>query len=205
MSTCRTAAMFAVPFILARALSAQDTIRAPRDSARADSIARLKAVTIVATPAERAQPAKATRVDSTAVRLTPAATPYEMLRQTAGLEVHEQGQGPGFASDAAMRGFSSDHATDIALWVDGVPINEPVNGHSEGYNDFSLLFPGGVRDIDVLRGPTSALFGNFAVAGVVNVRTLERMHGSQFTAEGGSFGRGDAMFLTGFDHGARGG
>ena len=57
----------------------------------------------------------------------------------------------------------------------------------------------------MLRGPTSALFGNFAVAGIVNVRTLERMRGSQFTAEGGSFGRGDAMLLTGFDHGAQGG
>ena len=102
-----------------------------------------------------------------------------MLRQTAGLEVHEQGQGPGFASDASVRGFSSDHSTDLALWIDGVPINEPVNGHAEGYNDFSLLFPGGIRDIDVLRGPTSALFGNFAVAGIVNVRTLERMRGSQ--------------------------
>jgi outer membrane receptor protein involved in Fe transport len=104
-----------------------------------------------------------------------------------------------------MRGFSSDHSTDLALWIDGVPINEPVNGHAEGYNDFSVLFPGGVRDIDVIRGPTSALFGNFAVAGVVNVRTLERMKGTQLTAEGGSFGRGDAMLLTGFDHGAEGG
>ena len=71
------------------------------------------------------------------IRLTPATVPYELLRQTAGLEVHEQGQGPGFASDASLRGFSSDHSTDIALWVDGVPVNEPVNGHAEGYNDWS--------------------------------------------------------------------
>ena len=60
---------------------------------------------------------------------------------TAGLEVHHQGQGPGFASDASLRGFSSDHSTDIALWVDGVPINEPVNGHAEGYNDWSTALP----------------------------------------------------------------
>ena len=165
----------------------------------------LRPVTIVATPAARAEPVGATHLDAAAIQLTPARNPYDLLRQTAGLEVHEQGQGPGFASDASVRGFSSDHSTDLALWIDGVPINEPVNGHAEGYNDFSLLFPGGIRDIDVLRGPTSALFGNFAVAGIVNVRTLERMRGSQFTAEGGSFGRGDAMLLTGFDHGAQGG
>ena len=188
------------------AASAQQPATRP-DSAARDSLRRtvLRPVTIVATPAARAEPVGSTHVDLLTIQLTPARNPYDLLRQAAGLEVHEQGQGPGFASDASLRGFSSDHSTDLALWIDGVPINEPVNGHSEGYNDFSLLFPGGVRDIDVLRGPTSALFGNFAVAGVVNVRTLERMRGSQFSAEGGSFGRGDAMVLTGFDHGARGG
>jgi outer membrane receptor protein involved in Fe transport len=159
----------------------------------------------VATRADRAQPLSATHVDAATIRLTPANSPYELLRQAAGLEVHQQGQGPGFASDAALRGFSSDHATDIALWVDGVPINEPMNGHAEGYNDWAVLFPGGIEDIDVIHGPTSALFGNFALAGVVNVRTLERMRGTQVTASGGSFGRADAMLLTGFDHGSQGG
>jgi outer membrane receptor protein involved in Fe transport len=179
--------------------------RAARDSIRADSIARLKAVTIVATPAERSEPLSATRIDSMTIRLTPASNPYDLLRQTAGLEVHQQGQGPGFASDASLRGFSSDHATDIALWVDGVPINEPMNGHSEGYNDWAVLFPGGIHDIDVIHGPTSALFGNFALAGIVNVRTLDRMRGSELTASGGSFGRAELIGLTGFDHGSRGG
>src|SRR5580765_1833332 len=192
--------------VLCPRLSAQDATHVShRDSLRADSVARLKAVTIVATPAERAQPNNAARVDAVTIRLTPATTPYELLRQTAGLEVHQQGQGPGFASNASLRGFSSDHATDVALWVDGVPINEPVNGHAEGYNDWSVLFPGGIQDIDVLHGPTSALFGNFALAGVVNVRTLERMRGTEVEATGGSFGRADAMLMTGFDRGADGG
>jgi len=186
----------------------QPTPTPPRtDSAARDSLRRtvLQPVNIIVTPAARSEPVGATHVDAATIQLTPSHSPYDLLRQTAGLEVHEQGQGPGFSSDASLRGFSSDHSTDLALWIDGVPINEPVNGHAEGYNDFSVLFPGGVRDIDVIRGPTSALFGNFAVAGVVNVRTLERMQGTQFSAEGGSFGRGDAMLLTGFDHGARGG
>src|SRR5689334_14959553 len=84
------------------AANAQDTSRVlRRDSTRTDSAARLKAVTIVATPIERSQPLSATRIDATTIRLTPASTPYEMLRQSAGLEVHQQGQGPGFASDAS--------------------------------------------------------------------------------------------------------
>jgi outer membrane receptor protein involved in Fe transport len=192
------------------AAAAQQPVRpgpsSRRDSATyADSARLLKVVTVVATPAERAEPLAATHVDALTVRQTPANSAYELLRQTAGVEVHQQGQGPGFASDASLRGFSSDHSTDLALWVDGVPINEPVNGHAEGYSDWAVLFPGGIQDIDVIRGPTTALFGNFALAGVVNVRTLERMRGSEGTVSGGSFGRAEGMFLTGFDHGAAGG
>ncbi len=169
------------------------TNAARRDLVRVDSATRLRAVTIVATPAERSEPLNASRIDATTIRLTPAISPYDLLRQTSGVEVHQQGQGPGFASDASLRGFSSDHSTDLALWVDGVPINEAMNGHAEGYNDWAGLFPGGIQDIDVLHGPTSALFGNFALAGVVNVRTLERMRGTEVTASVGSFGRADVM------------
>jgi outer membrane receptor protein involved in Fe transport len=160
---------------------------------------------VVSTPVVRAEPVTLTHIGARAIAAAAARTPYELLRQTGGLEVHEQGQGPGFASDAALRGFSSDHSTDMALWVDGVPINEPVNGHAEGYNDWNVIFPGGIQDIDVIHGPTSALFGNFALAGVVNIRTLERLQTTQARISGGSYGRADAMVLTGFDHGADGG
>src|SRR6202795_2267991 len=133
------------------------------------SVRRLRTVTVTAAPAERAAPFRSTRIDATTIRETPAHDGYDLLRQSAGLEVHEQGQGPGFASNASLRGFSSDHSTDLALWIDGVPINEPVNGHAEGYNDWSLLMPQAVSSMEVLHGPTSALFGNFALAGIVNV------------------------------------
>jgi iron complex outermembrane recepter protein len=189
--------------IIAQAPSRPDTTQPPV----ADSIParQLGTVTVTAARAERSAPLASIHVDATTIKQTPAHDAYDLLRQTAGVEVHEQGQGPGFASDASLRGFSSDHSTDLALWIDGVPINEPVNGHAEGYNDFNVLFPGGVSELDVIRGPTSALYGNFALAGVVNVRTLERMHGSEFTASGGSFGRADLMALTGFDAGGEGG
>ena len=181
----------------------------PDSAARADSIARaarsLNAVNIVAAPIDRSQPATVTHVDASVINSTPSNSTWDLLRQTAGVEVHQQGQGPGFASDASLRGFSSDHSTDLALWVDGVPVNEPVNGHAEGYNDFSELFTQAVQSIDVIEGPTSPLFGNFAMAGVVNVHTIDRMQGTQATARVGSYGDADATVMTGFDHGDRGG
>lgn len=177
------------------------------DSAHAhgDSLSRrpvqVQSITITATPARREDAVTSVRVGAAVIRNTPATNPYDLLRQTAGVEVHDQGQGPGFASDASVRGFSSDHSTDLALWIDGVPNNEPFNGHAEGYNDWSLLFPALIEGIDVIEGPVSPLYGNFAFAGVVNVRTRDRMKGSEIALTGGSWGHAGLTFLTGYDHG----
>ncbi|HEY5219065.1 MAG TPA: TonB-dependent receptor [Gemmatimonadaceae bacterium] len=180
------------------------------DSAtKADSAKRvaqsLNAVNIVAAPVDRSQPNTTTQITASVINTTPSNSTWDLLRQTAGVEVHEQGQGPGFASDASLRGFSSDHSTDLALWIDGVPVNEPVNGHAEGYNDFSELFTDAAESIDVIKGPTNPLFGNFAMAGVVNVRTLDRIAGTQVNAGVGSYGNAQATVMTGFDHGEQGG
>lgn len=218
-ATCaRLGIALAFTALLTPALAHGQRTAAQADSATRDSLARLRAsqpaaqpvarlgtVTITATPADRREPSSATHVSPSAIQLAPAATPWELLRQTAGMEVHQAGQGPGFASDASIRGFSSDHSTDLALWIDGVPVNEPVNGHAEGYNDWSLIFPETVRDIDVIKGPTSALFGNFALSGVVNVRTIERTDNTRIGLMGGSYGHAEGSLLSGFDHGEDGG
>jgi iron complex outermembrane receptor protein len=177
-----------------------DTLHQPSDSLTRTPI-QLETITVTATPPRPQEPRTAVQVSPVVIQETPALNAYDLLRQTAGLEVHEQGQGPGFASDASIRGFSSDHSTDIALWIDGVPNNEPVNGHAEGYNDWNLLFPEAIDGVDVMKGPTSALYGNFALAGVVNVRTLERMHGTSIWLNPGSYTHIDGGLLTGFDHG----
>ena len=197
-------ALAVIPMASRLALSQQPV----SDTVQSDTVRRsvqLRAVTITAAPADRREASTATHVSQAQMQETPANDPWDLLRQAAGLEVHLQGQGPGFASDASVRGFSSDHSTDLALWIDGVPVNEPVNGHAEGYNDWSLIFPASVQDVDVIKGPTSALFGNFALSGVVNVRTLERTSVTQTDLSGGNFGRGEGTFLTGFDHGSDGG
>ncbi len=196
-------ALAAIPGIATAQQPTTDTSRVQRDTLTRQPVT-LQAVTITTAPAVRDEPSSAARVTQSVIREVPALNAYDLLRQSAGLEVHDQGQGPGFASDASIRGFSSDHSTDLALWVDGVPINEPVNGHAEGYSDWSLLLPEAVSSIEVLKGPSSALFGNFAMAGVVNVRTLERVQGTSVTASGGSFGRYEGALVTGLDRDATG-
>ncbi|HVH09451.1 MAG TPA: TonB-dependent receptor [Gemmatimonadales bacterium] len=183
----------------AQAPARHDSMHVHGDSLTRRTIA-LAPVTVTAAPVRREEPGSATRVSPAALERAAAIDAFDALRLTAGVEVHLQGQGPGFASDASVRGFSSDHSTDLALWVDGVPNNEPVNGHAEGYNDWNLLFPQAIADVDVRKGPTSALYGNFAMSGVVNVRTLERMQGRKIWIEPASHGRGEGVVLLGFDH-----
>ena len=192
-------ALAALPrIVLAQQPAPADTARRGRDTLSRPPVT-LAPVTITTTPVERNDPSSEVRVTPAVLRQTPATDAYDLLRQSTGIEVHEQGQGPGFASDASIRGFSSDHSTDIALWVDGVPVNEPVNGHAEGYNDWNLLMPEAISSVEVLKGPVSALYGNFAMAGAVNVRTLERYHGVTAVLTGSEYGGMDGSLLTGLD------
>lgn len=193
-------ALAALPAIaVAQQPAAPDTGRARNDTLTRRPVT-LQAVTITTTVPQHYEPMSTVRVTPAELRAAPATDAYDLLRQTAGLEIHEQGQGPGFASDASIRGFSSDHSTDIALWVDGVPINEPVNGHAEGYDDWNLLMPEAISAIDVIDGPSSALYGNFAMAGVVNVQTLDRLEGTRFTAVTGSYGHVEGALLGGLNN-----
>lgn len=183
---------------------AQDTTKTAADSSVWHR-SRLNQITITTTPVERSEPLTVVHLTPLTIALAPSNSPWELFRQAAGLEAHEQGQGPGFASDLSVRGFSSDHSTDLALYIDGVPNNEPVNGHAEGYNDINLLMPQVVSGIDVVKGPTSALYGNFAFGGAINVRTLNRFSGMDLSVGSGSFGVGQGSLITGFDHGSTGG
>ncbi|HEU4524424.1 MAG TPA: TonB-dependent receptor, partial [Gemmatimonadales bacterium] len=157
-----------------------------RDSTAA---ATLQPITVVgARVPSVAPPVETIEVSAEQLERTPASGPYDMVRRTAGIEVHEQGQGPGFASDAVIRGFTSDHSSDVLLVVDGVPINLPLHGHVEGYADWSVLTPASLASLRVIHGPSSPLYGDFAFGGVVEARTADDAAGSVGTLRGSSFG-----------------
>jgi hypothetical protein len=153
------------------------------------SVRELEAITVTAErPRSVAPPVTTIEVPAGELRRTFAADPYDLLRRTSGIEVHEQGQGPGFASDAVIRGFSSDHSSDVLLVLDGVPLNLPVHGHVEGYSDWSILSPAGVSSLRVITGPASPLYGDFSLAGVVEVFTASDAARTDASVTGSSFG-----------------
>ena len=137
-----------------------------------DSVTILEPVTIAAVRERvEAPPVLTLSVTARELRRAQASNPWDLARRVAGIEIHEQGQGPGFASDAVLRGFTSDHSSDVLLVVDGVPINLPVHGHVEGYADWNTLLTAGISTLRVLHGPASPLYGDFALGGVVEVTT----------------------------------
>jgi outer membrane receptor protein involved in Fe transport len=188
--TARRGAACAVAVLVSIVSSVQaqtaDSVRVPRDTTKAR---QLQTITVTAErPKSAAPPVTTIEVPAAELRRTFAVDPYDLLRRTSGIEVHEQGQGPGFASDAVIRGFSSDHSSDVLLVLDGVPINLPVHGHVEGYSDWSILSPAAVSSLRVITGPASPLYGDFALAGVVEVFTAADVTGTSGSVSGSSYG-----------------
>ena len=172
---------------LAPAAAAQttDSTRAPA----AKQAKRLETITVTAErPKSAAPPVTTLEVQPAELRRTFSNDAYDLLRRTSGIEVHEQGQGPGFASDAVIRGFSSDHSSDVLLVLDGVPINLPVHGHVEGYSDWSILSPAAMNSLRIITGPASPLYGDFSLAGVVEVFTAADATGTAGSVSGTSNG-----------------
>ena len=183
----RAMRILAVLAVMATSAEAQTTDSTTRtDSTR---VTQLQTINVTAErPRAAAPPVTTIEVPPAELRRTLATDAYDLLRRTSGIEVHEQGQGPGFASDAVIRGFSSDHSSDVLLTLDGVPINLPVHGHVEGYSDWSILSPAAVSSLRVITGPASPLYGDFSLAGVVEVFTAADAAGTSGSVSGSSDG-----------------
>nr|MCU0618883.1 TonB-dependent receptor [Gemmatimonadaceae bacterium] len=150
---------------------------------------RLAPVVVTAErPRAAPPPVAVTTVAPEALRRAAGATAYDAVRRAAGLEVHEQGQGPGFTSNVVLRGFNSDHSADVLLTVDGVPINSPIHGHVEGFSDWNILLPAAVSSFRVVHGGASPLYGDFSLAGVAEVFTAADAVGAAHAVRSSSFG-----------------
>jgi TonB family protein len=78
-----------------------------------------------------------------------------------------QHAGGGKAQQDFARGFNLDHGTDMASFVDGVPINAVSHAHGQGYTDLHFLIPETVDRIDSTKGTYAADVGDFGTAGSI--------------------------------------
>src|SRR6185437_4624258 len=85
------------------------------------------------------------------IRLRPRESAQELLRLAPGLVI-AQHAGGGKAEQIFLRGFDADHGTDVAVSVDGLPVNMVSHGHGQGYADLHFLMPEAVDIGEVRKG-----------------------------------------------------
>jgi vitamin B12 transporter len=130
-----------------------------------DTATVLDPVVVTATklPTKRSSlPSTVTVLEGRELRASGITSVYDALRTVAGMDV-VQTSSFGSATSLFVRGGESDY---VKLLVDGVPLNLP--GGAINFADLTL---DNIERIEVVRGPTSVLYGSDAVTGVVQLFT----------------------------------
>ena len=110
----------------------------------------------------------------------------DVLQTVPGLWIGQHAGG-GKAEQLFLRGFDLDHGTDIAINVDGVPVNMVSHAHGQGYADLHYVIPETVEIIDFEKGPYAYQSMNFATAGSVDFQSKTSFEQNQVKLEIGSF------------------
>ena len=87
---------------------------------------RLDPVTVVAPPL--AATSSEVIISRRDLELLPSGRPAEALRLIPGFIINQH-QGGGKAEPYLLRGFDADHGTDVALFVDSLPVNLRSHAH----------------------------------------------------------------------------
>jgi iron complex outermembrane receptor protein len=70
----------------------------------------------------------------------------------------------------------------VAIFLDGVPLNE-----TDGYADTNVIIPLEIDHVDVIKGPSSVLYGNYASGGAVSYYTIKSGDFTRLRLNYGSF------------------
>jgi outer membrane receptor protein involved in Fe transport len=112
----------------------------------------------------------------------PKNSAQDLLRLVPGLFI-AQHAGGGKAEQIFVRGFDCDHGTDVATFVDGIPVNMPSHGHGQGYEDLHFLIPEVVKAITIFKGPYAPQYGDFSTGAAVQFNTLDTLGNNLFQVE----------------------
>lgn len=116
----------------------------------------------------------------------------ELLESVPGLIV-TQHSGEGKANQYFLRGFNLDHGTDLAISMDGMPVNMRTHGHGQGWADTNFIIPEIVRGLAYRKGPYFASEGDFSSAGAVHLDVVDMPKPSFAKVEIGEFGHRRAV------------
>lgn len=106
------------------------------------------------------------------LELAPAYRVGQLLETVPGLVVTSH-SGEGKANQYLLRGFNLDHGTDLATFIDDVPVNQPTHAHGDGYTDLNPLIPELVESVQFTKGPYFADIGDFGSVGSDHISLLD--------------------------------
>ena len=127
-----------------------------------------------------------TTIGAVDIRLRPVNTSQDVLRIVPGLFI-AQHAGGGKAEQIFLRGFDIDHGTDIAITVDGMPVNMVSHAHGQGYADLHFLIPETVEKVGFDKGPYFTGKGNLATSAYVDFSTKDFIDNNIIKLEAGQF------------------
>ena len=120
------------------------------------------------------------------IQTNPVKSSQDILQKVPGLFIGQHAGG-GKAEQIFLRGFDIDHGTDIAISVDGMPVNMVSHAHGQGYSDLHFVIPETVAKIGFDKGPYEMNKGNFATAGYVAFSTKNKLDHNRIKLEAGQF------------------
>jgi len=129
--------------------------------------------------------------------LRPAYRVGQLLESVPGLVVTVH-SGEGKANQYLARGFNLDHGTDIANFVDDMPVNRPTNTHGQGYSDLNFILPELANGLDYTKGPYYAPVGDFGSVASTHLKLADDIP-DQVSLAAGTLGL-DNVFAGGTEH-----
>ena len=130
-------------------------------------------------------PANITVISQRDIELFSASSVSEILGQQIGIITPDNGGGRGAFSTIRMRGFGEKPA--VAILVDGIRVEDSGTGNAY----LKDLPTSEIERIEIIRGSSSANYGEGAIAGAINIITKSRKNNafsSSIGTEIGSYG-----------------
>ena len=184
------------------ALTGLALLHAPLTALANDPALALDSTTIKGQAMSRAtdQSYSGTRLNTEEIRAAHIDQVQSLLRKVPGMNVRDLGL-PGVADNISLRGFGNGgHGGDIGFILDGIPLNEAMS-HADGYSDLNIIVPLELQQINVLRGPVSALYGNYNRAGSIALQTRRAGDYRDIDISAAENGKFDLQAAAGFEHG----
>ncbi len=154
----------------------------PRDASPLEVVlepaAVLETVAVTATRTEQRLgnvPARLTVLSAEDIRSSPALVADDVLRQlpeftlfrrTSSLSSHPTAQG------VSLRGIGPSGVSRTLVLLDDVPFNDPFGG----WVYWSRVPLESTERVEVVDGASSSLYGNYAMGGVISIRTIAAVH-----------------------------